>query len=145
LRKIKLAQLPILNIFAAQMKMHFLQRFFLTLLFIIACLQFNSNAQDTLELSSPQRISKSSKNIIGSDYRDYKKEIGKLKSLTNGKWQKLHLGSDFTKTMEGMNDSLAQQLNTTQPYRIAIRSLYVQEHTIKGNSMYAICSIILLC
>jgi hypothetical protein len=37
--------------------------------------------------------------------------------------------------MEGMNDSLAQQLNTTQPYRIAIRSLHVQEHTIKGNSM----------
>jgi hypothetical protein len=135
LQKIKLTQLPILNIFAAQMNMHFLQRIFLTLLVTIACFQFNVNAQDTLVLCSPQRISKSTKNIIVSDYRDYKKEIGKLKSLTNGKWQKLHLSTDFTKTMEGMNDSLAQQLNMTQPYRIVIRSLYVQENTIRGSSM----------
>ena len=107
------------------MDTYFLQRFFLTLLSLVACLHFDATAQDTLVLCSPQRILKSSKNIIVSDYRDYKKEIGKLKSLTNGKWQKLHLNSDFTKIMIGINDSLAQQLNMTQPYHIAIRSLYV--------------------
>ncbi len=102
---------------------------------IVSCIFSKCTAQDSIQLTSDKAINFFSKKITVIDNRDYKKELGKLKSFDKDIWKKIDLTTPVLNTLTYINDSISSRLNMTQDYVINIQSLYVQENRIKGSSM----------
>jgi hypothetical protein len=106
------------------------------LLFIFMCLApIHAISQDTLQLCSNISSFTKSNTITLSDNRDYKKNIGKLKTYDKDQWHQLFLAHNLQKTFTFLHDSIAHKLNMNQHYFINIRSFYIQENKMKGTSM----------